>query len=522
MIICNKSSKVIPLAQELGIPFCCDNKEIKNGIRNFDERQSIIRFDNYASFSYYEPRFAVYNNGKRVIDLMNKKRLFMNNKGTYVSLQSPSLFDYNQKLTFDIIGKSGDCRKTIVFNNVDEYIEHFKNNANDGWFYYHRPFNSVEYRVHCAHGKVIAAYKKSPCGNNEKNFTRIDLNSELDDTTQKVLFRGLRTLRSHHIDFGYTDVLCFKEKAAYIFLNTDINAIPNLSIPELREFYALYFSWLIHPKWKENFNFDRAGSMANAIWNLEDLKDKDFKLSPSKPLAKKAVAPDDGLRFAVRPMGSSFFKTKSVGRETRRVPQLTPEINGNNTFKVGDQSIVFRRLGHEFIDQLGNVVGPDGVVMELARSAIYHPNNQLRENTQDNINPFNNLRLGERSHVMQHDGDRNVLKDEHCNVVNESGYVLELAPDAIYADRYANNAENRVAPDTQNNPWDDDEDEDIPDTSAPKGTVETENPFEEQSKKLRERLAKESEQKTSEKIKVNKPSSYTGLDYSFDYHTFYK
>jgi hypothetical protein len=140
-------------------------------------------------------------------------------------------------------GKNFDVIKT-----VEEYEEHYK----EGWYYSNFIDKDREFRVHVAHGKVLALMEKPKPAEEMMAWNRA-LNADEDpfiyvkwddidkQNLKNVLVEGINAAKALGLDFGGIDVM-LKGNKAYVL---EANTAPTLnSSPYVASRWGMYFDWL--------------------------------------------------------------------------------------------------------------------------------------------------------------------------------------------------------------------------------------------------------------------------------------
>lgn len=210
---------------------------------------AILRWGN--SMSIDTGNSIVYNSAAAVSKASNKKetRIILNRKGVAV----PKIIDDSiamGDLTYPIIARPSHHakgRNFVVLNNQDEFVSHFRVNSPRGW-YYSEYINKVkEYRVHCAHGRILNFLEKPNPNNGSLAWNRagngsVFTNVNWDSYDGRVALECLKAVKALGLDFAGVDVMIDSEGNPYIL---ELNTGPTLNSSEYSMTrYAKYFDWL--------------------------------------------------------------------------------------------------------------------------------------------------------------------------------------------------------------------------------------------------------------------------------------
>lgn len=180
---------------------------------------------------------------KNATDKKLSRQLFMQKDVRTARLVTPDTVTPNQ---FPVIARPfvhSKGRNFVVLTDMVDFRNHY-NRLNNEWYYSEFINKEREFRVHCAHGKVLAVMEK-PAGvgiawnraRNHEAFVRIYQNSYIKD----VCLQALNAMKAVGLDFGGVDVL-YKGDKAYVI---EVNTSPTLNSSEyVSARYAKYFDWL--------------------------------------------------------------------------------------------------------------------------------------------------------------------------------------------------------------------------------------------------------------------------------------
>ena len=152
----------------------------------------------------------------------------------------------------------------VILTDIERFTNHYNEN-HEQWYYSEFINKDREFRVHCAHGKVLAIMEK-PAGvgiawnraQNHEAFVRV----KQEDYKRSVCLEALKATTALGLDFAGVDVL-YKGKKAYVI---EANTSPTLNSSEyVSERYARYFDWLarsekrrdhyVYTDWKKGNSF---------------------------------------------------------------------------------------------------------------------------------------------------------------------------------------------------------------------------------------------------------------------------
>jgi glutathione synthase/RimK-type ligase-like ATP-grasp enzyme len=131
----------------------------------------------------------------------------------------------------------------VVIHNQAAFTGHYNANS-DRWYYSEFIDKEREFRVHCAHGKVLDVMEKPKASGiawnraqNHEAFVRV----KQEDYIHDVCLQALKATQALGLDFAGVDVL-LKDGLAYVL---EANTSPTLNSSEhVSKRYAKYFNWL--------------------------------------------------------------------------------------------------------------------------------------------------------------------------------------------------------------------------------------------------------------------------------------
>lgn len=257
-----------------------NNSERFAADRNPQFDNIVLRWGNYIRLPEQAGRI-VYNNATAIKRATNKKtcRQFLLSR----NIRCPRLVDRTNTV-FPVIARPSrhaKGRNFVVLRNRAEFVRHYDANESQGWYYSEFIDKSHEYRVHCAHGKVIEVMEKPRGEGIAWNRARVGepfirVPREQYDSIphlRAVCLEALKAVKEVGLDFSGVDVIVFNNQAYVVECNTSqtLNSSPHVT-----ERYARYFSWLNRsnarrPHW-DFTGFDRASSL---VWKNQQLNSND-------------------------------------------------------------------------------------------------------------------------------------------------------------------------------------------------------------------------------------------------------
>lgn len=221
----------------------------------------------------------VYNKAEAIANASNKKlarEIFAKEK-----VRCPKLINLEniQENDYPIIARPSQHAKGenfVILNTIDEFKNHFDINSPQGWYYSEFIDKQREFRVHCAHGKILAIMEK-PKGEGiawnlaveNQAFTRL----LQEEYIFSVCIQALKAIKALGLDFGGVDVL-YKEvegkTKAYIL---EVNTSPAVDSSEYVSLqYAKYFDWLNRTeKRRDHWDFSKFEAASSFAWKQAQL-----------------------------------------------------------------------------------------------------------------------------------------------------------------------------------------------------------------------------------------------------------
>ena len=237
------------------------------------ENKILIRWGNRVSIPTNEHSIT-YNRMDAIKNGTDKKlsrQLFMKEGVATAKLVTP---DTVQPEQFPVIARPfthSKGKNFVTFTNLAEFRSHF-NRLDNSWYYSEFINKEQEFRVHCAHGKILAIMEK-PRGigiawnraQNHEAFIRVYQKDYIHD----VCLQALKAMTAVGLDFGGVDVL-FKNGKAYVI---EVNTSPTLNSSEyVSERYAKYFTWLSRSdKRNTHWNYTKYKKTKSFCWTENQL-----------------------------------------------------------------------------------------------------------------------------------------------------------------------------------------------------------------------------------------------------------
>lgn len=225
----------------------------------------VARWGNRTSLNFQN--CVVYNTAEASAKAANKRlaRELMNKAGIPI----PKLVTKDNFTQEDlpIIGRPSyhaKCKNLRRFDTKESFLEHYKTHASKGWYYSKFINKEHEYRIHCAHGKVLSISEKPMPKNHTVKKPVIGWGYSVVEQEWRVLHwheykakwckLALDAMKVIGLDFGAVDIIV-KDKTAYVL---EINTAGSLSeSPYLQKRYSMYFKWLFESnKKREHWKYD--------------------------------------------------------------------------------------------------------------------------------------------------------------------------------------------------------------------------------------------------------------------------
>lgn len=238
------------------------------------EGQRIIRWGNRIEAATNKGSI-VYNKSEAIERATNKKlsrEIFIKEK-----VRTPKLITLENAAEQDlpIIARPSTHAKGknfIVLKTIADFTAHFNENSRNGWYYSAFVDKLREYRVHCAHGKILAVMEKTKGTDTiawnravtGEPFTRI----EQENYPFSACFQALKAVKVLGLDFGGVDVMEFTVGDKVQAFVLEVNTSPTLNSSDwVSEQYAKYFDWLGRSeKRREHWDFTQWKQAQSFAW----------------------------------------------------------------------------------------------------------------------------------------------------------------------------------------------------------------------------------------------------------------
>lgn len=172
-------------------------------------------------------------------------------------------------------------RNFVVLNSQAEFDVHSQRFEPHGWYYSEFIDKDLEFRFHCAHGKILAVMEKPKPNEHQMAWNRA-LNEDGDPFTyvgwdkmnypamREAGLQALRAVKAMGLDTGGVDVMV-KGANAYVL---EVNTSPTLNSSEyVSKRWGMYLDWLFRSDTRrEHWDFESYKNGKSLIW-------KNFQLS---------------------------------------------------------------------------------------------------------------------------------------------------------------------------------------------------------------------------------------------------
>lgn len=164
----------------------------------------------------------------------------------------------------------------IILRTKEDFLKHYEENYEKGWYYSKLIDKEHEYRFHCAHGKILAIQEKP----RPKNKSTVNWGyAVIDQDDWRVLLwkeynyewckQALLAVKSLGLDFGAVDMIT-KGKDCYVL---EVNTAGCLTESKyLKQKYIDYFKWLFrNNSRREHFDFSKYKEPVSFSWKEKQL-----------------------------------------------------------------------------------------------------------------------------------------------------------------------------------------------------------------------------------------------------------
>jgi glutathione synthase/RimK-type ligase-like ATP-grasp enzyme len=227
----------------------------------------------------------VYNEAKAISLASNKKK----SREVFIEkgIKTPRLVNPNSSnINYPVIARPSTHAKGsnfVTLNNLDEFRRHYDVNYRNGWYYSEFIDKVREFRIHCAHGKILNYLEKpnpkngSIAWNRARNGGEAFENVKWADYNMACGTEAIRATFALGLDFAGIDVMLDKDGNAWVL---EANTSPTLNSSEYSmQRYSMYFDWLFRSNTKRKHwdiaNFKKPQSLAWKNYQLLDKNETD-------------------------------------------------------------------------------------------------------------------------------------------------------------------------------------------------------------------------------------------------------
>lgn len=222
----------------------------------------------------------VYNTATAIARATDKKetRRILSEKG--IRVPKAITPDMNN-IDFPVIARPrvhAKGRNFVVLRDRAEFYPHWIRN-NENWYYSEFVDKVKEFRVHCAHGRILNYLEKPNPGNGQIAWNRA-LNGEAFDNVKwsdydaRVAHECLKAVEALGLDFAGVDVIVDAGGNPYVL---ELNTGPTLNSSEYSmSRYAKYFDWLNKSDEKrEHWELKEFNKASNYAWHNYHFEDRE-------------------------------------------------------------------------------------------------------------------------------------------------------------------------------------------------------------------------------------------------------
>lgn len=246
--------------------------------------QKVIRWGNRIE-TPTDKTTIVYNKAEAIANATDKKlsrELFIKGKVRCPQFVTPDNITQNQYPVIARPSRHAKGKNFIILKTLDEFRKHYSTNVKNGWYYSEFINKTREFRVHCAHGKILAVMEKAK-GNDKIAWNRAQTGEAFTRVAQSdyiftVCFQALKATQTLGLDFAGVDVMLIAngkegKNQAYVL---EVNTSPTLNSSDfVSEQYAKYFDWLDRQdKRRDHWDFTKFENAASFAWKQFQLMDQ--------------------------------------------------------------------------------------------------------------------------------------------------------------------------------------------------------------------------------------------------------
>jgi len=233
---------------------------------------------------------VIYNKATPLNNASNKRRsreLFIQNSVSCPQLASPIDWEDDGVERYPVIARPfihSKGRDFVVLNTWEEFNTHYRTNYHR-WYYSEFIDKDSEFRIHVAHGKVLAVMEKPRPGgdniawnrtqNDEDPFSYVRWDNVDQRGLKPVLVEAIKAVDAVCLDFGGVDVM-LADGVAYVL---EVNTAPSIDTsPYVASKYGQYFDWLfrkedVREHWGTEILEEQYGK--TMIWKNWQLRDEE-------------------------------------------------------------------------------------------------------------------------------------------------------------------------------------------------------------------------------------------------------